>query len=95
MLVLVGFVSMSSFAGDCLVTVNRTACPGKETDALKPYNGKNPTEIKKHAKDEAACAEMAVKEAKIIRRKTLAEKRVTATFEGREVAPASDKKPCQ
>lgn len=72
-------------AGDCVLTISRTACPGKQAEALKPYGGKETTEEKKSADDGAACAKAAEKAAKIVRKGVLSAKKVTATFGGAPV----------
>ena len=58
-------MAQTAFAGDCQITIDRKACPGKEVDALKPYNGKNPTEESKKLDDAGACEKWAEKSAKI------------------------------
>jgi hypothetical protein len=83
---LVLFSSLSAQAGDCVLKISREACPGKETEAYKPYNGKKETEEKKSAADEAACKKEADKASKIVRKGTLSTKTVTATFDGKPVA---------
>jgi len=83
---LVLFSSISAQAGDCVLKIAREACPGKETEAYKPYNGKKETEEKKSAADEAACKKEADKAAKIVRKGTLSAKTVSATFDGKAVA---------
>ncbi len=35
------FITSTVFAEDCLVKTDRKPCTGKETETLKPYNGKN------------------------------------------------------
>lgn len=57
--------SSLAWGGICEITIDRKACPGKESAAFKPYEGKgtgdvaghctkcNPTVEKKPAKDEA------------------------------------------
>lgn len=86
-----------AFAGDCELTTNRKACPGKEDAALKPYKGQNPhTDKPAKAADEAACLKMAETSSKIIRKGTLAEKSVTAKFDGKDLGKTfSDKAECK
>lgn len=89
-------VSTSAFAGNCELTVTRDACPGKETEALKPYEGKKETQEKKDVADEAACKAFATKTAKIVRKGTLASKKVTALFDGKAVTgDFADTKACK
>lgn len=80
------FTSISAQAGDCVLKISREACPGKETEAYKPYNGKKETEEKKSAADEAACKKEAEKASKIVRKGTLSVKTVIATLDGKAVA---------
>ena len=89
------FISLSAQAGDCVLSINRTACAGKETAAYKPYNGKNPTEEKKSVADAGACKAEAEKAAKIVRKGTLSKKVVTATFDGAAAGTASDEAACK
>jgi len=70
-------------AGKCVMKINRKACAGKETEAYKPYNGKVETEETKEAKDQADCEKQAEKASKIVRKGTLSNKTVTATFDGK------------
>lgn len=85
-----------AFAGDCVITTDRKACAGKEAEVLKPYNGKNPTEETKSLADAGACEKLAEKSAKIIRKGTLAEKKVTAKFDGKDLGKNfSDKSDCK
>ena len=83
-------------AGDCSLSIDRTPCEGKETDARKPYSGKNPTEEKK---EKAATADECLKEgekaAKIVRKGTLAKKVVTVSFGGKEVGKKEDTQSCK
>jgi hypothetical protein len=86
----------AAFAGDCVLSIERTACPGKETEALKPYSGKNPTEEKKDkANSEADCSAEAEKAAKIIRKGTLSKKVVSAKFGGKEIGKKEDSSACK
>jgi len=80
------FTTQFSFAGECIMKIHRTACPGKETEAFKPYNGKVETEEKKDTADLAACEKLAEKSAKIVRKGTLSAKKVNATFGGKPLA---------
>lgn len=83
-------------AGECMLSIDRTPCEGKETEARKPYSGKNPTEEKKEkAKTEADCLKEGEKASKIIRKGTLAKKVVTVTFDGKEVGKKEDAKACK
>jgi hypothetical protein len=81
-------------APECTLTIDRTPCPGKEADAVKPYSGKNPTDEKTKAKDEAACIKDAEKAVKIIRKGTLSKKVAVAKFDGKEVGKKEDSAAC-
>lgn len=89
------FIVSTTFAEDCLVKTDRKPCPGKETETLKPYNGKNPTEDKKTAADGAACKALAEKSAKIVRKGTLSEKTVSAVFGKESFGPFKDTSACK
>ena len=82
---LLTFSASLSFAGDCVMKIKRDACPGKDTEAYKPYNGKKETEEKKSAADAAACEKEADKASKIVRKGTLSAKTVTASFDGKDL----------
>ncbi|MBO9668280.1 MAG: hypothetical protein J7501_15880 [Bdellovibrio sp.] len=85
-----------SVAGECTITVDRKACTGKEVDALKPYNGKNPTDESKKLDTAEACEKWAEKSAKIVRKGTLTEKKVTVKFDGKDLGKSfSDKADCK
>lgn len=76
-------ISVSASAADCVLTIDRTPCPGKVAAARRPYAGVNPTrEVKKNAADAATCAKEAENAAKIIRKGTLSAKKVTAVYGG-------------
>ncbi len=88
--------SVNSFAGDkCMITTDRTPCPGKEEAALKPYGKVNPkTEEAKVASKEACIAAVA-EQAKIIRKGTLSKKVVNATFGSEKLAEQSSTAECK
>lgn len=88
--------TVTSWAGSCVLTVDRKACPGQEKDTYLPYGGKNPTEEKSELKDAALCEQAAEKAAKIIRKKSLAEKKVKGTFDGKSLSKEyADKSDCK
>lgn len=96
LIVAITFLGQLAFAGDCMITTDRKACPGKEAEVLKPYNGKNPTEETKKMDDVAACEKWAEKSSKIIRKGTLAEKKVSAKFDGKDLGKSfADKSDCK
>lgn len=79
----------------CELSIDRTACPGKEEAAFKPYNGKNPTAETTKATSAETCLKDAEKASKIIRKGTLSKKVVTASYDGKELGKPSDEKACQ
>lgn len=87
-------LSQSVFA-ECMLNIDRTPCPGKEAEAKKPYDGKNPTDEKVgKAKDEAACVAAGEKAAKIVRKGTLSKKLVKISFDGKAVGEKKDEAAC-
>jgi hypothetical protein len=89
--------SVALAKGECAFKTAREACPGKETEAFKPYEGKKETDDKKEVEDEKACLALAEKGAKIVRKGTLTSKKVhTVTFAGKDLAKTfEDKKECK
>jgi len=83
-------MSLAAFAGDCELTINRSACPNKEKEAYDPYKGVNPTVEKKSAADEKACLANAKKACKIVRTDILSKKTVAAKFDGKTVGTANN-----
>jgi hypothetical protein len=79
------FVVQASFAGECQLTTERKACTGREIEALRPYEGKNPTTEKVPAENADTCLKKAEKAAKIIRKGTLTQKTVTVKFDGKDL----------
>ena len=96
LLILSTILAHSAVAGECSISVDRKACPGKESDALKPYDGKNPTE-EKIAKATTAenCTKEGEKAAKIARKGTLAKKTVTISFDGKKIGEKSAESECK
>ena len=89
-------LSHSAFAGDCSLSIDRKACPGKEAEALKPYDGKNPTEEKiAKATTLDACTKEGDKASKIVRKGVLTKKTVKITFDGKMVEEKSSEKECK
>lgn len=90
------FASQAVFAGECVLAITRTACPGKEAEAFKPYDGKTTTEEKKKLSSAGACIKAGEGAARIIRKGTLSGKSVEAKFDGAAVAgsPFSAKAEC-
>lgn len=89
--------SSMAMAGECAFKTAREACPGKETEAFKPYDGKKETDDKKDVADEKACLALAEKGAKIVRKGTLTSKKIhTVTFAGKDLGKTfEDKKDCK
>lgn len=88
-------ISGFAFGGECELKIKRTACPGKEAEAYKPYMGKIQTTEKKEAGDEKACLELADKASKIVRKGTLTSKEVSVSFNGKALEKIfSDKADC-
>lgn len=95
-IILVTMFSATVFAADCELTINRKACAGKETEAYKPYQGKNPTtESIAKAKTADECLKEAEKSSKIVRKGTLESKKVTATFAGKVLGEKTDTSTCK
>ncbi len=89
-------ISQYAFSAEkCIITTNRTACPGKEKLMLTPYKGVNPTVDEKDAKDAADCKKMSEESSKIIRKGTLAGKKVTAKYGKDSFGPFEDKAECK
>jgi hypothetical protein len=89
-------LAYSAFAGDCTLQIDRKPCPGKEAEAIKPYDGKNPTEEKiAKATTSEACAKEGAKAAKIVRKGVLAQKTVKITFDGKPLEDKTESKECK
>ena len=73
-------VFASAADGECEITTQRTACPGKEAEVLKPYDGKNPTVDIRAAASAEVCKATAEQSSKIVRKGTLKGKNVVARF---------------
>lgn len=97
LLALVSTLVLSSTAfADCSLTITRTACPGKEAEMVKPYDGKNPTEEKDaKATTEEACKAAGDKAAKIVRKGVINKKVVKISFNGKALADGTGEKECK
>ena len=82
--------SLAAFAGECELTINRSACPNKDKEAYDPYKGVNPTVEKKSAANDMACLANAKKACKIVRKDILSKKTVSAKFDGKTVGSANN-----
>src|SRR5262245_57249440 len=80
LVVALGLVPVFASAADCEITTTRTACPGKDQEAFKPYGGKNPTVETQSAASADACKALAETSSKIVRKGTLKGKTVSARF---------------
>jgi hypothetical protein len=94
-MILSAILSNAALAGDCLLTIDRTPCPGKESEARKPYDGKNPTDEKmKKATTAEACTKEGEKSSKIVRAGVLAKKHIKISFDGTEIGQKTEEKAC-
>ncbi len=80
----VAFTSVS-FAGDCVLKVTRTACPGKEADSYKKCKGEKSCTEEPSAASEADCAKAALEACSNARLDITDSKTITATFKGKDV----------
>lgn len=94
LLALSAVLSSAAFA-DCTLIIDRKACPGKEAETVKPYDGKNPTEEKGKATTEESCMKEGEKAAKIVRKGVLAKKTVKISFNGKALGEKSEDKECK
>lgn len=96
LVILAATLTHSALAADCSLSIDRTPCPGKEAEARKPYDGKNPTE-EKVAKATTAeeCTKAGEKAVKIVRKGVLAKKHAKISFDGKEIGEKSDEKECK
>ena len=96
LLILSTILAHSALAGDCSLSIDRKPCPGKDTEALKPYDNKNPTEEKMaKATTLEACTKEGEKAAKIVRKGTLINKSVKITFDGKMIGTKSVNSECK
>ncbi len=77
----------SAFAGECKMSVTRTACAGKEVESYKKCAGKASCEEVKKVGSAEACAKEALKACENMgdRQKITKSKVITATFAGQPV----------
>lgn len=88
-------VTGSFASAACEINIVREACPGKETEAFKPYGGKKATDEKGKATTADACLAEADKASKIVRKGTLSKKIATAKFDGKEVGKKESTSDCK
>jgi len=71
----------NAYAGECVIKVTRTACPGKEAESYKKCDGKQSCEDIQETDTAAACAEAALKACYNARLDITKSKVITATFD--------------
>ncbi len=76
-----------AYAGDCVLKVTRTACPGKEAESYKKCDGKQSCEEFKETASIEACAKETLKACDNVgdRQQQTKSKVITATFDGAPV----------
>lgn len=80
-------LASSAWAGECKISVTRTACPGKEVESYKKCDGKaSCDEVKKTATAES-CAKAALAACENVgdRQKITKSKEIKAEFDGKPV----------
>ncbi len=75
----------TAIAGDCVISVTRTACPGKEAESYKKCDGKQSCEELKETASAEACAKEALKACDNARVEITKSKVITASFDGASV----------
>jgi hypothetical protein len=77
----------SAFAGECKLNVERTACPGKESESFKKCDGKPSCAEVKKTGTAASCAKEALKACENVgdRQKITKSKKISAEFDGKPV----------
>jgi len=83
-------VSGFAFAGDCVLHVTRTACPGQETESFSKCGGKASCDETKPAPTAALCASKVKAACENNRKQTTKYKKITATFDGAAVENGKD-----
>lgn len=74
-----------SFAGKCVLSVERTACPGQEKESFKKCDGKAKCDVTLEASSDKDCAKKALKECENARLDITKSKVITASFDGKDV----------
>ncbi|MBD8526943.1 hypothetical protein [Pseudomarimonas arenosa] len=80
----------SVLAGDCVMSITRTACPGKEAESFSKCDGKASCEQKVPAPSAAICATKTKISCANSRRTITKYKSITATFDGEPVEGGKD-----
>ena len=95
---IIAMTSTVALAGSCVFKVHRTPCPGKDSDAFKPFGGANPsTEAQKKLTTLEACkGELASREKiGIDRIGTVNKREITALFDGKEIGKIISTRACK
>ena len=74
-----------SRAGDCSISITRSACPGMEQESYKKCNGKQSCEELKETSSAEACGNEALKACENTRLDVTKSKVITASFDGEPV----------
>ena len=82
--------SAPTMAGECVMKVTRSACPGKDADSYAKCNGQKSCEEKKKTGSADACAKEATKSCQNKRFDVTQDKSVMATFDGAAVEGGKD-----
>lgn len=84
--------SSAAYAGECKISVARTACAGKEAESYKKCNGAKSCDDTKKSDSADACGKEALKACDNIgdRQKVTKSKVITATFDGQPVQGGKD-----
>ncbi|MGZ3655132.1 MAG: hypothetical protein ACXVB9_01795 [Bdellovibrionota bacterium] len=91
LLLVVGFTSAAAFAGDCVITTTRTACPGKQQESYSKCPGNVQTcSATVAANDQKACADAALKACSNARFDITKYKVVTAKFNNTDFTRGQD-----
>ena len=85
-----GFLSHGAFAGECVLQIERTACPAKETESFAKCNGKKSCDESKKTSSAETCTKEAVKACQNKRFDITQDKKITATFDGKSVESGKD-----
>ena len=76
-------LSVSAFAGECVLKTTRVACPGKEKESFSKCNGQASCDEKIAADSAKDCAEKAAKSCDNSRPAITKSKTVSASFDGK------------
>lgn len=83
-------IPKAALAGECVLSVTRTACPGKEVESYKKCSGKQSCEEIKETGSADACAKEAVKACENARLDITKSKLITAKFDDEAVEGGKD-----